>query len=269
MSETLVPVPQRYRGVWVRTLLQTPAVRDETTFVRWVQTSSWHADLRVPRLARAEPASDGAAQYSAAAGQRLALQQGFCGRTVVEQRDSAETCAWHRQHDYQPPGPHPDIGRIAFDGPDRMTETGVHDEYLEVWERLPGSSGRFAVFEQMAESGVDGSRPAILLIAGRFAAWVRPRSAAWPTGTSTADTLGDVIRRHPSMQESLLDFEISFGSLVRGQWLIERSTLPKFENTGRAFSIRRSTAAIASIRFGRDETPWRIVEWNSNDEVLE
>lgn len=268
MSEAFAPVPQRYRGVWARTLLQTPTMRDENTIVCWLQTSSWHADLRVPRLARGEPATDGATEDRAAAGQRLALQQGFCGRTAIEQHDGAEICTWHRQHDYQPPGPHPDIGRIAFDGPERMIETGVHGEYLEVWDRLPGSTGRSAVFEQPAESGGDGSRPATLLIAGRFAAWVRPRSASWPAGTSTADTLGDVIRRHPSMQESLLEFEISFGSLVQGRWSIERSTLPKRENTSWACCIRRSAPALASIRFGGVETPWRIVEWNSDDEEL-
>ena len=92
MSEAWAPVPERYQGVWKRTLLCTPTLRDQTTWVRWLQTSSWHADLRVPH-------------DRAAAGPHLSLQQGFCGRTVVEQGEGVEVCTWHREHDFQPPGP--------------------------------------------------------------------------------------------------------------------------------------------------------------------
>ena len=35
------PVPDRYHGVWVRTLLETPEGRDTTTWVRWLQTGLW------------------------------------------------------------------------------------------------------------------------------------------------------------------------------------------------------------------------------------
>lgn len=53
------PVPADLRGVWVRTLLQTETLAehvgappsDTTTWVRWLQTSRWHADLRVPQRA--------------------------------------------------------------------------------------------------------------------------------------------------------------------------------------------------------------------------
>jgi len=71
------PVPDRYRGVWVRTLLTTPKSRDDTTFVRWLQTSRWHADLRVPPGTGTD---------------RLARQQGFCGVTTVNVDDAAEVC---------------------------------------------------------------------------------------------------------------------------------------------------------------------------------
>ena len=65
------PVPERYRGVWVRTLLETPEGRDTTTRVHWLQTEGWHADLRVPK--GAHPATpEGRAQL-----------QGFCGLTRI------------------------------------------------------------------------------------------------------------------------------------------------------------------------------------------
>ena len=86
-------VPSAYHGVWVRTLLETPEGRDTTTWVRWVQTSRWHGDLRVPADAdRRAPAG-------------LALQQGFGGVTEVQRATphQPEVCTWHRQLDYQPP----------------------------------------------------------------------------------------------------------------------------------------------------------------------
>ncbi len=82
------PVPNHYRGVWVRKLLETPQQRDESTFVRWLQTSVWHADVRIP-----------ASSPAAAAQLRLASQQGFCGVTQVAQQAQGEVCSWHRRSD--------------------------------------------------------------------------------------------------------------------------------------------------------------------------
>jgi hypothetical protein len=42
------PVPPSYRGVWMRTLLETTDLHDDTTFVRWLQLGRWHADLLIP-----------------------------------------------------------------------------------------------------------------------------------------------------------------------------------------------------------------------------
>ena len=71
----MTPVPERYRGVWSRTLLQTPERRDDTTFVRWLQTTQRHADLRIPAGPR-DPAA----------------LQGFCGRTAVDEPGGDEVC---------------------------------------------------------------------------------------------------------------------------------------------------------------------------------
>ena len=192
------PVPERYRGVWVRTLLATPTLRDDTTFVRWLQTASWHADLRVPVVARSgSPTPEPRLDAAATAGQRLALQQGFCGRTTVDVGEGHEWCTWHRRHDFQPPRPDPDAGRIVFDGPDRMLEYGVHSPYEEVWERLPGSVGPSAVLVRAPLADGQGTSPTLLMIAGRFAMWVRPRSCTWPADTSTTDSLLDLVPSPP------------------------------------------------------------------------
>ncbi len=41
-------VASAYQGVWARTLLETPAGRDTTSWVRWVQTGNWHGALSDP-----------------------------------------------------------------------------------------------------------------------------------------------------------------------------------------------------------------------------
>jgi hypothetical protein len=203
------PVPERYHGVWARTLLETPAGRDTTTFVRWLQTEHWHADLRIPLAA-----------------DDLALQQGFCGITSVKLQDDREVCTWQRRLDFQPPGLTPDAGYILFDGPERLIETGVHGSYLEVWERLPGSAGPVAMQEF---TDADGRR-SLLLCADAFAMRVRPRALAWPADTRAGESLADLVQRHPAARAALLDFEISFGPLRETpaglRWQIEQSTLP-------------------------------------------
>ncbi len=242
-------VPDRYRGVWSRTLLQTPGTRDERSFVRWLQTSYWHADLRIPPAARAVPS-------------RPDLQQGFCGLTTVEPQGGAEVCAWHRQLDFQPPRATPDAGRIEFDGPDRLIETGIHADYLEVWERVDGSTGRYAVLES---HGADRTR---LLIAGCFAMRVRARSTPWPPGTTTTDSLADVVQRHAGLAVPLLDFEISFGRVVQGRLRVEQSTLAGLEGCDEACSVQRLSEGEAVVRGPAGESLWKVLEWEAGGSVL-
>ena len=237
-------VPDRYRGVWVRTLLTTPTSRDETSFVRWLQTSRWHADLRIPLAARPD---------------ELALQQGFCGVTTVDPSEGAEVCRWHRRLDFQPPGPQPDAGHIVFEGTERLIETGVHADYLEVWQRLPGSTGRFAVLE-----AISGELPSMLMVSGEFAMRVRPRSEAWPGDATTADTLRDLVQRHPGAAAALLDFEISFGRLAQGRLHIEQSSLPALEGTHEPCHIERIDGDAAVVHGpARAADSWRVLEWDT------
>mgnify|MGYP006202107123 FL=1 len=193
------PVPPRYRGVWQRTLLQTPEGRDTTTRVHWLQTEGWHADLRVP--AGIDPATPaGRAQL-----------QGFCGITRISggHDGQPEVCTWHRRWDIQPPRSTPDAGHMVFETPDRLIETGVHAQYLEVWERLPGSDGPFRA---LAEVDGQGNPTGVWRFeAGRYALQLRggSRSAAdWPADLQPDETLAQVLQRHPALAPVLLDFEL-------------------------------------------------------------
>lgn len=241
-------VPERYRGVWVRRLLETPQQRDQTTFVRWLQTSMWHADLRIPVD---RPGVDVQTQ--------LAHQQGFCGVTGVEQQRQGEVCTWHRRFDFQPPRADVDAGVMVFETPERVIETGVHASYLEIWERLPDSTGRFIALARLDEAGHDTRER--FLVAGRYAMHVRPRGTAWPQDIQSGQSLLDVIVRYPDMAQELLDFEISFGTLDAGHWVIERSTLPALQGVRLPFSMHQLDQTHARIDGPAWHGHWQVLEW--------
>lgn len=192
-------VPERYRGVWTRTLLETPEGRDTTTRVHWLQTEGWHADLRVPY--GVDPATP----------EGRARLHGFCGITrIAPGRDGQpDICTWHRRWDIQPPRSTPDAGYMAFETPERVIETGVHGTYLEVWERLPGSTGLYAAQAELDAQGQPTG--AMRFVAGRYAITVRLRTAAWPADMRPDETLAQLLQRHPDAAPGLLDFSVVFG----------------------------------------------------------
>jgi len=159
--DSIDTVPPSYWGVWSRTLLETPQLRDTRTFVRWMQLGRWHVDLRVP-------ASDNAPL------------QGFSGVTEVTQRPEGEVCTWRRLVDYQPPRATVDEGFMVFETPERLIETGIHSTYHEVWDRLPDSLGqRIALAEPESADG-SSSGGARIFVAGNYLMRVRPRAPIGP-----------------------------------------------------------------------------------------
>jgi hypothetical protein len=243
------PVPDRYRGVWARTLLETPQLKDDSTFVRWVQTSLWHADLRVPQgLTRSSSAP------------QLATQQGFCGVTEVSLSHEGEVCTWHRKTDFQPPRREVDAGWMVFENPERVIETGVHAPYREIWQRLPDSTGRFIVLGRLDAQGQLTTER--FLVSGNYAISVRPRQMCWPVTTGTSQSLEDLLRANPAIASELLDFEISFGWLGRDGWSIERSTVPELSNTKWPLTIHNLSDTRAVLEGARWQGQWSILEWS-------
>ena len=248
----MTPVPDHYRGVWARRLLETPQQRDEHTFVRWLQTSLWHADLRIPVMAHGTDMQT-----------QLASQQGFCGMTQVAQQANGEVCTWQRRLDFQPPRADVDAGVMEFDTPERVIETGVHAPYLEIWERLPDSTGRFIALAGQDEAGSDTQER--FLVAGRYAMHVRPRHLAWPADVSAGQTLLEVLAGHPDTAQALLDFEISFGTLEGGHWTIEQSTLPVLIGTCTPFALARVHGTCATVCCPGVSEHWQVIEWSGEE----
>lgn len=147
------PVPDRYLGVWSRTLLTTPEISDTSTYVRWMQLSQWHADLRVSR-------------------ESPPRFQGFSGLTSVSQHLEGEVCTWQRWVDIEPARETADEGFMVFESSNRLVETGIHGVYREVWELLPDSRGQRRVLAEPVNA--DGTGGARLFVSGIYLIRLKP-----------------------------------------------------------------------------------------------
>ncbi len=250
------PVPVRYRGVWRRTLLQTPERSDTETAVLWLQTACWHADIRIPAQ---RPDFSGVTSLDACTPvQRawLMRQQGFAGTTEVTDSAQGDVCAWHRLVDFQPPAAGPDAGFMQFE-PARLIETGVHGIYLEHWIAEPCSLPGQAVFQRMAPSG-DATQPVqLLLVSGDHVMHVRSRAAAWPQDAQPGMDFAAVA---PGLQAGLLDFEISFGHRTADGWRITHSTLPWREGITVALRMDLHAGDMATLDWDGSPASWRVLE---------
>jgi hypothetical protein len=262
-------VPDDLRGVWQRTLLQThtqgstPPDADTSTWVRWLQTSSWHGDLRLPEQALAARQAVPLAQLSAGQMGALACQQGFAGITQFEALPEGQICTWLRRIDYQPPGLQPDAGWLLFDQPDHLIEVGVHEDYNEVWARLPDSVGRYVVLASAAEPELR------LLLAGNYLMLVRARAHRWPRGMTPGYTLADVMLHRPERAADWLDCEISFGHLQGGLWVIEHSTLPEREGLRLPCVLQRLDAVQARVSLPGLSEPLQVLEWTGASDRID
>lgn len=244
-------IPERYHGVWQRTLLETPEGRDTTSWVHWLQTGLWHGDLRVPADA----------DRTTRAGR--ALQQGFAGTTTITRPDPAqpEVCTWQRTIDFQPPRSTPDAGHMVFETPARVIETGLHGRYLEVWERLPGSVGRRIALAALDAQGQPTAQR--LLVSGRYLMHLRPRTTPWPGDTAPDDTLAQVVQRHGADADALLDFDIAFGPWDDGVWAVERATRPERERLNHPCTLARVSENEATASGAGLPGRWRVLEWHA------
>lgn len=210
MNDDFAPVPAAYRGVWRRTLLEGDGLHTDTrSTVLWLQTTRWHADLRLPAGRPDFAGVHDVTGCSSAQRIWLARQHGFSGVTEVH----GDRCHWHHDLDFKPTTSIRDIGTMIFhaDGT-TVEEYGVDTDYHETWQRLPGSIGPSAAW-----CGCE-SPQSRLLVAGDCFFLVRPGVRASTPANSRAATALE-IPDYP---------ELSYGRIggADKQWLILHSTLP-------------------------------------------
>lgn len=198
-------VPEAYQGVWKRSLLQTSSGHeDRTTQVLWLQTAQFHADLRVP-----DPAPLTLLERTG--------QSGFAGITQVH----GDRCQWHRIIDFHPAGA-ADIGIMRFVSADEVHESATDGSYLEIWQRLPGSTGvNQAIW---LEAVGNAARQACLLRAGDWFFFAADRQQPLKTDLALADQLEGL---GADQAEALLGCELSIGQITGDMpWRISLSTVP-------------------------------------------
>lgn len=251
-------VPSNYRGVWQRTLLATSDGLDTSSRVYWLQTGSWHADIRIPAY---RPDFAGVMALADCSGEQLswlAKQQGFAGITVV----TDDQCEWKRVIDFQPPSGKRDIGRMHFEHPDKLLEYGLEDAYSETWERVADDKNEHCFALQLLDQGEPAEPASYLLVSGNHFIYLRNRPAGLAQQPFKSS---DQLQHYPQdLLVLLLDFEISFG-LIRGAgdpWQITLSTLPWRE--GR--SLFEKESAFTPVN-GICQDPcsgktWRVLCWN-------
>jgi len=260
---TQPPVPERYVGLWQRLILQNDGVpADVTSNVFWLQTRSWHADIRVP--AQRPDFSQHSSLQTCDRGLLtwLAGQQGFAGLTEVE----GEVCSWERKVDFQPPSGRRDIGRMVFIDPDTMVETGIEARYLEIWERVPGGDGFSAALQRIGESDRPAEPAEWLLFAGEYAMHVRGRARAILPQAESLAALAHGEEADDARLRALVDFDISFARQTPGGWRIQLSTLPFREGSVLLAQERLPQPKDNLLRLGGARpSRWQVLEWIDPD----
>ncbi|WP_395307625.1 allophanate hydrolase [Mycobacterium sp. AMU20-3851] len=205
---------------WHRLALVAPgSTADTSTEVDWLQAGELYLDLRTPADMPMIGAG-GLEELTRADLLALCEQQAFAGRLeehVLE--DGTGEWTWGREVDLHPADPLPDRGRLHLaDG--ILVETGIGRNYVEDWSETAAAQKSL----ELSLSGDDG-RPGMLLRVGDHFGYLRGRSPAVTLvpGTSLRDAVAGA---DLATARTLLDLEISLGTVTDGRWLITRSTLP-------------------------------------------
>lgn len=231
MADLLAPVPDAYCGLWERTLLerysQGTLTSDRPARVFWMQTSVWHADLRIPLDRPDFSSADALDRCDDAQLAFIAGQEGFFGITRVE----GTVCTWLRLADLRP-GTALDIGRMDFQSDSLLFEHGIAEAYLEHWT-LKKNSRPAASVPALQRDGTG----ALLLTAGDWRIRVRQRQAA-PEHADPYAPLDRLGREELLWRASL---EITLCERRGDLWIAVLSTHPWIEGK----TIAKAAGAVA------------------------
>lgn len=242
-----IAVPSWLLGVWQREWIRHGEHRDESMRVRYLQTPTVFADVRVsrhrPAFAQASCLEDLADEELL----QLAEQRGFAGTTTVD----GEVATWHRELDFQPPSSELDIGRLEKIGVSALHEHALDSSFVEYWWSLSRGDQRFLVLRvdrRVADRRVadrDGSIEALrldrlLVLAGDHFVYARNRGFDLDPAPSLRALLERVGSRAFALEA--LRCEVSYGAVRGGDmpWQITVSTLPWRERTALSFAEQMS-----------------------------
>lgn len=200
---------------------------------------------------------------------QLAGQKGFAGETSV----IGKSCLWLRHIDYQPPRNEHDIGYMEFNGR-QLLETGLANNYSEIWEQLPDSQGATYAFQFREENSTcktDRTQAGMLLVSGDYFIFARDRITALPHAISLEKLLtGENLSQQQLIE--LLDFEVSFGRVAKGNipWEIQHSTLPFREGKSLLNELTWTAISQAKGEYTQHEQAWNGLlkrQWIYNPEL--
>jgi isopenicillin N synthase-like dioxygenase len=202
-------------GLWHRLLISFPGRPVDTlTEVDWLQGPGLYVDLRQPHDLP-EIQARCLAELTLDDCRALARQEAFAGALRLSGGADGLRAEWLREIDFQPANPLGDKGRLESHG-DLLIEHGIAATYVEHWQRPPAMADAPCWAARLA-----GSVPAILVRHANHFAWARARATPLPAGTDLADHLTGL-----ATAQSLVDCEVSLGTITDRGWLITRSTHP-------------------------------------------
>jgi hypothetical protein len=239
-DEAVLPTPPELWGCWQRNWIEfADGTRDDTTFVAWLQTPSFMADIRIP-ASRGGVAKRGSfSECSMAELRALADSESSSGFTtctpVVCGADGIgrATAEWHTRGygiAFQPVSAFPEPGWLEWgDDPTLMIERAPSGAYTEEWQLIPGSTDGLTMGRTSSGSW--------RYIAGPVAILVRDRPTPVPRAARLHELIDDAGDDRAAI-EALLDCEFSFGRAsvdAPERFVIEASTLPWRE--GKVFGV--------------------------------
>lgn len=227
-------VPTWLRGAWSRDWIQEGKAKSNTLDVHYLQTSTYFADIRIPKDRPKFPTATSFADLTDQQLRSLAGQDGFTGRTTM----AGAVATWQHDVAFQPPDGTPDKGRLEQIPPDRMHEHGLDGSYIESWKSLTDGHGRFLVIRVQHS----GRLLRTLVVVGDRFVYVRNRTKDLPVASS----LDALIQATSATRQQIiqyLDCEFSVGRVRGGSvpWKIDQSTLPWREGQRLEFIEQVST----------------------------
>jgi hypothetical protein len=222
-------------GLWQRVQVHEPDAADqpvlqpELGWVRRLQVGPWFAQWQLP-AARATVRALALSALSPAEWAVLATQQAQLGRVQIESHPEGEVCQWLPRQDFQPPSRQVEAGWLMFDAPHRLLEIDTQRDRTQVWVGDADAAWTSADGDVWARAGVDSAGAddgRVLLAAGPWRVYARPRAQRWPRGMRPGFTLSDVLLHQPELAVSWLDHELSLARDDGGRCRVVQSTLPE------------------------------------------